>query len=349
MGKGHRAIRQKLLEEGMFETDMWFYYREAAWLASLIAASLYLSLACTSFWAHMCGAVMLGFFWQQMAFVGHDIGHNGVTHVWDIDNTIGLFVGNLFTGIGMGWWKRSHNVHHIVCNSIEHDPDIQHMPIFAVTPEIFGRFWSTYHEKWVETDAAARFLVSYQHWLFYPIMAFARFNLYAQSLILLFSKEYVHNKKLELLCSSVFLVWLSALVIYLPVGSMGGWERVLYLVVSHNVAGLLHVQICLSHFAMDKYHGIPYTGDDDEWFRMQLATTLNINCPTWLDWFHGGLQFQIEHHLWPRLPRHNLRYASKLVQAFCKEHDVHYHYPKWIEAQQELIGSLKEVALNART
>ena len=68
------------------------------------------------------------------------------------------------------------------------------MPIFAVSPEIFGRFFSSYHQHWVETDAAARFLVSYQHWLFYPIMAFARFNLYAQAWLLLLSDEYVHNK-----------------------------------------------------------------------------------------------------------------------------------------------------------
>lgn len=54
----------------------------------------------------------------------------------------------------------------------------------------------------------------------------------------------------------------------------------------------------------------------------QVATTLNIDCPTWLDWFHGGLQFQVEHHLWPRLPRHNLRRARDLVQAFCHAHKV---------------------------
>jgi len=49
------------------------------------------------------------------------------THQWKVDNFWGLVVGNLTTGIGMGWWKRSHNVHHVCCNSIEHDPDIQHM------------------------------------------------------------------------------------------------------------------------------------------------------------------------------------------------------------------------------
>mmetsp|Transcript_3391 Transcript_3391/g.5637 ORF Transcript_3391/g.5637 Transcript_3391/m.5637 type:complete len:174 (+) Transcript_3391:82-603(+) len=148
--------------------------------------------------------------------------------------------------------------------------------------------------------------------------------------------------------STGFVVWLSALVAYIPVGSWGNWERLLYLVVSHNVAGLLHVQICLSHFTMETYHGVPYKGEEDEWFRMQLATTMNIDCPAWLDWFHIGLQFQIEHHLWPRLPCHNLRYASKLVQEFCKEHGVRYYMPKWVDAQVELVAHMKETAIKAR-
>jgi acyl-lipid Delta6-acetylenase / acyl-lipid (9-3)-desaturase len=76
-----------------------------------------------------------------MAFLGHDIGHNAVSHDWNTDNNVGLFVGNLFTGIGIGWWKRSHNVHHICCNSIEHDPDIQHAPIFAVKYIIVYSCW----------------------------------------------------------------------------------------------------------------------------------------------------------------------------------------------------------------
>lgn len=49
---------------------------------------------------------------------------------------------------------------------------------------------------------------------------------------------------------------------------------------------------------------------------------MNIDCPKYMDWFHGGLQFQVEHHLWPRLPRHNLRRARDLVKAFCTEHKV---------------------------
>lgn len=67
----------------------------------------------------------MGSFWQQSAFIGHDTGHNGITHNKFIDNMIGIFIGNTTGGVSIAWWKKSHNVHHITCNSIEHDPDIQ--------------------------------------------------------------------------------------------------------------------------------------------------------------------------------------------------------------------------------
>lgn len=67
-----------------------------------------------------------------------------------------------------------------------------------------------------------------------------------------------------------------------------------------------------------------------------------------MDWFHGGLQFQVEHHLWPRLPRHHLRYAQILVKEFCKENNVEHHHLPWIEAQVQLIASMKATAMKAR-
>lgn len=342
--KGHRALRQTLLSEGLFETKPSYYLGLYLWLAGLLGASCYCTLAQSGLGWHLSGAALMALFWQQMAFVGHDMGHNAVSHKWSNDNFHGLVVGNLLTGIGMGWWKRSHNVHHVCCNSIEHDPDIQHMPVFAVTPEIFRKFWSTYHAKWVEMDAAARLLVPYQHYLFYPVMSLARFNLYVQSWLLLLSSERVHNKGLEAASLLAFAGWYGGLVWAMDARTGGNAERFAFVLLSHMLAGVLHVQICLSHFARDTYHGFAYNGEEDEWFRMQVATTLNIDCPVWLDWFHGGLQFQVEHHLWPRLPRHNLRRAQKLVKAYCAQHSIPYHNLPWIEAQVQLIGCLRDTA-----
>lgn len=94
---------------------------------------------------------------------------------------------------------------------------------------------------------------------------------------------------------------------------------------------------------------LPYNDDTDEWLIMQCRTTQNISCPQWLDWFHGGLQFQIEHHIWPRLPRHNLREAKQLVKPYCKRNDINYVDLPWFEAIAGMITSMRAVAKEART
>ena len=74
---------------------------------------------------------------------------------------------------------------------------------------------------------------------------------------------------------------------------------------------------------------------------------MNWSCPPALDWFHGGLQFQIEHHIFPRLPRHNLRAASRLVQPLCKQHGLPYISPGFIQAVCMTLQTLRKTALKA--
>jgi len=138
-----RELRQELLRRGLFETSAAYYAKLGAWLLCLLAAALALTLGG---WAK-CGAMLLGLFWQQCAFVGHDAGHNALTHDRATDKAIGLLVGPILTGISIEWWCRSHNVHHVATNSIERDPDIQHLPAMAIDSAICERYWSTYHDK----------------------------------------------------------------------------------------------------------------------------------------------------------------------------------------------------------
>lgn len=93
--------------------------------------------------------------------------------------------------------------------------------------------------------------------------------------------------------------------------------------ISHMLAGILHVQICCSHFSMDTYEGALMrekldVGEDIDYFRHQLASSLNIDSNWLTHWFHGGLQFQIEHHLFPRIPRHNLKHVKVCRPCFVR-------------------------------
>ena len=355
-----RRVRQELLRRGLFETDMRFYAKMLAWHVLLFTTSLYLSLGCASAGAHMLGASIMGIFWQQLAGIGHDLGHSGVFHSFYKDHVVGSVL-SAFMGLSVGWWKSDHNTHHVVCNAIEHDPNIQHMPMLCITQKIFrrARFWDTYHHKWVGMDDVAHLLVSYQHLFFYPLMALGRWNLYVQGLIYLISQhDKTHFRKTELAGLAVFFTWMFSVALAMP-----SWvQTVSWVMVSHAVAGILHVQIVLSHWAMHSYEGRAYTGPDDEWYITTMRTTMNVLTEPWFDWVHIGLQFQVEHHLFPRLPRHNLRIARDMVKEVVAKHfptgsdearrlfptGEAYHEPTFFAGNLEMWRALKQAAFAAR-
>ncbi|KAG0647358.1 Delta 8-(E)-sphingolipid desaturase [Hyphodiscus hymeniophilus] len=107
--------------------------------------------------------------------------HMGITHGFNTDTVIGILIADFIGGLSLTWWKRNHNVHHIVTNSPEHDPDIEHMPFFAISHRFFESLKSTYYERVMTYDAFAKFVIPYQSYLYYPILLFGRFNLYRLS------------------------------------------------------------------------------------------------------------------------------------------------------------------------
>jgi fatty acid desaturase len=341
-----RALRQELLRKGMYHTEWKFYAKLSLFMATLLVTALYLSVMCETMASHMLGAALLGIFWQQLAGVGHDLGHSSVTRNFYSDHWIGSTVGCGLMGISTGWWKRNHNTHHVACNSVEHDPDIQHMPIMAVDEKVIeAPYWSTYYLKWVKLDVPARILVSYQHYLFIPLMMVARFNLYAQSWIMIFSRQnHMYNRKLEAASLLFYATWVIGVAL-----QMNSWtESVLWFLVSHAIAGILHIQIVISHWCMETYSGHGYNDDTDEWYIQQFKTTMDIECPAWFDWAHVGLQFQVEHHLYPLVPRHNLRKVKAMVKEICKKHDIEYHSMTFLESVKANMANLKATAMAVR-
>jgi len=88
---------------------------------------------------------------------------------------------------------------------------------------------------------------------------------------------------------------------------------------------------------------------DDLWvYRNQLDTTLDVDCPPWLDWLHGGVHFQVVHHLWPRLPRHALRQATAEFDALCAKHGLRRKHLGFVAANQKVLRKLRAVANASR-
>ena len=101
----------------------------------------------------------------------------------------------------------------------------------------------------------------------------------------------------------------------------------------------LHVQITLSHWGMSTAE----LGEGESFAQRQLRTTMDVDCPAWMDFVHGGLQFQAVHHLFPRVPRHNLRRLQVLVREFCDSTKIPYTLLGFVEGNGKVLSRLEEV------
>lgn len=339
----YRLLDQRIRAEGLYDCNYTAYAIECCRYAFLFGMMLlFLRLG----WYGMSG-LFLGFLWHQLVFTVHDAGHMGITHNFTVDTLIGIVIANFIGGLSVGWWKRNHNVHHIVTNSPEHDPDIEHIPFFAVSHRFFQSLSSSFYDRVMTYDAAAKFILQYQAQLYYVILLFGRFNLYV------LSWEYLirglgpkkgpawWHRYLELTGQAFFWYWFGYGIVYKCIPTASG--RVAFILISHMVQMPLHAQLTLSHFSMSTAE----LGPHESFPQKMLRTTMDIECPQWLDFFHGGLQFQVIHHLFPRIPRHNLRKTQKLVQEFCNDVGIPYALYGFVDGNMDVIGRLGEVSKQA--
>jgi len=341
VSRDYRKLASEFAKQGLFEKKGHGTLYSLLSVAFMLSLVVYGVLRSESVLVHLFCGMLLGFLWVQSAYIGHDSGHYQVMSSPGYNKVAQILAGNCLTGISIAWWKWTHNAHHIACNSLDHDPDLQHIPVFAVSTKFFHSMTSSFYGRKLDFDPLARFLVSYQHYTFYPVMCVGRVNLFIQTFLLLFSRRKIPQRALNIFGILVFWTWFPLLVSCLP-----NWpERVMFVVASFVVTAIQHIQFCLNHFSANVYVGPP-SGND--WFEKQTGGTLDIACSSWMDWFFGGLQFQLEHHLFPRLPRGQLRNISPIVQDLCKKHNLPYRSLPFWAANISTIRTLRTAAFQAR-
>lgn len=336
-----RRLVQQIEEAGLMKTSKMYYAIKVLIVATILATSLYLALAFDNFWIHMLSALLLFLFWHQCSFIAHDSLHNVIFRRQIPDHLFSLFFSNFAHGISGAWWKYTHNQHHVVPNEYERDPDIMHLPIFAMTERAF----SNAGLSWLFKD-----IISHQHLYFLPIMFIARINLYVQTLhLLILGKvekmpwQYWNLGRTVYLAEVFGIVffwsWYTVLLLSLPPS-----HRLMYFMVSNMAMGILHLQIGLNHWAMPKFNIKEDYDQLQEFSKTQILTSRNINSDWRTHWFFGGLQFQMEHHLFPRMPRHNFEKAKVLVMDFCKRHNIPYSSENAWDALKAVYVNFKQVA-----
>ncbi|XP_020594962.1 delta(8)-fatty-acid desaturase 1-like, partial [Phalaenopsis equestris] len=215
--KDYRRLVAEFTKLGLYEDKGHGVLFSLLFMFVLFFVAVCMIIRTGNIWAHLASGGIMGFLWIQSGWIGHDSSHYNVMINPRFNRFAQFLSGNCLAGLSIQWWKRIHNAHHIACNCLNFDPDLQHMPLFAVSSKFFYSITSSFYNRTLTFDSISRFLISYQHITFYPVMCFARLNLFAQSIILLLSmKTKVPSRFQEIVGVMVFWTWYPYLVSFLP-------------------------------------------------------------------------------------------------------------------------------------
>ena len=255
-------------------------------------------------WWVLVWAAVLAVVSTQIGFLGHDIAHRQISRHADVCVVLGLVHGNLLTGLSYGWWMAKHNAHHAHPNDLETDPDVHSSVLVFDVSQAGAR------QGWAAT------VTRYQAWLFLPLLLFEAVNLQVASLRAL-ARRGIHHRGIEL---TLIGVHLSAYVTLVALTMT--WVQGLAFVAVHQ--GLRGLYLGLA-FAPN-HKGMPTTSRSEaaDPFLRQVLTSRNVRGGAATDWVLGGLNYQIEHHLFPSMPRANLARAQPIIRSYCASHGVAY-------------------------
>lgn len=296
----------------------------------------------TAFFAVWAGVVLLGDSWWQLAlaaalavistqfgFLGHDTAHRQVfaSHTWNTWTS--RVISGLFAGLSYGWWNKKHNKHHNAPNQEGKDPDIA-PGVLAFTPEVAG----------TRTGLAAWF-TRRQGWAFFPLLTLEGVALHVASVQTLLQQKTIKHRWLELAFIALRLgAFVAVLFVLLPPGLAAA-----FIAVQLAVFGVL-----LGGSFAPNHKGMPLVPANMkvDFLRRQVVMSRNIRGGRVTDWMMGGLNYQIEHHLFPSMPRPNLKRAQPIVRAHCAAHGVAYTETSLLQSYGIVVRYLNRVGLKER-
>jgi fatty acid desaturase len=255
-------------------------------------------------WWQLVTAAYLAVVFTQLAFVGHDAGHRQIFRSRRANDLVGLLHANLLTGISFGWWVPKHNAHHSNPNHEDLDPDI------SITALAFTADQAT------SKHGLVRLIARHQAWLFFPLLLLEAAHLHLASSKAILRGSGRTNAVEGLLLVVHAVAYLAAVLVVLS-----PLQALAFVVVQQGLFGLY-----LGCAFAPNHKGMPTLTQADEldFLRRQVLTSRNVAGSRPVDWLLGGLNYQIEHHLFPNMPRPNLRRAQPLIRAFCQHHDLSY-------------------------
>ncbi|MGW1449797.1 fatty acid desaturase family protein [Micromonospora sp. NPDC002411] len=258
----------------------------------------------------------------QLAFLGHDAGHRQIFRSRRANDVVGLVCANLVTGISFGWWVDKHNRHHAHPNTEGRDPDLMVAPLSFTAGQAAAQ------------RGLRALFVRHQAALFFPLLLAEGLHLHGASVRAVVRRGGLRRRRTEAALLVVhFAGYLGAVFLVLS-----GPQAIVFILVNQAVFGLY-----LGSSFAPNHKGMPILTEADnlDYLRRQVLTSRNVRGGPLIDALLGGLNYQIEHHLFPSMPRPNLHHAQPLVRQFCAEHDVAYHETTLIQSWAQGLAHLR--------
>lgn len=270
-------------------------------LLTLVGAAIV--LVAPSWWVLLL-AVPLTVVTVRFTFLGHDACHQQVAVTRARNRWIGLLAGNLLCGMSMGWWNAKHNRHHAHPNHTGKDPDV----------DVGALVWTQWQAT--ERQGLSRWLTRNQARLFVPMLLLEGIALKVTSVRELRNRPPRDRAVEAVLLALHVLTYVGLLLAVLP-----PVKALVFALVHQALLGLY-----LGGVFAPNHKGMEMPGDEDRWghLKRQVVTARNVRGGPVRDWLLGGLNLQIEHHLFPSMPRQNLRRARPLVRRYCGEVGLPY-------------------------
>jgi len=309
-GSDYAELGRKIRSAGLLDRRPVSYAVRVAASLGLYAASWAAIIWIGDSWLQTVTAVVLGITFTQVAFLGHDSGHQQIFAARRANDLFGRLVGNLLVGLSYGWWVGKHNRHHANPNKEHHDPDIGDGVLVFTTEQVASR-----------TGRLGRFITRRQAWLFFPLLTLEGLNLHVESVRSLrrHGDRSVRggNRHVELLMLTAHTAaYLAGLLLV-----MSPLKALAFIAIHQAVWGLY-----MGCSFAPNHKGMPIIGADEklDYLRRQVLTSRNVRGGWFTDLLLGGLNYQIEHHLFPNMPRASLRHAQHLIRSYCDDLGITY-------------------------
>jgi fatty acid desaturase len=325
----YAELKRLIKQRGLLDQQPAYYAVKTVFTLGLLVVSLALLFVLGDTWSQLLNAAYLAFVFVQISLLAHDFGHRQYTFrsPWKND-WLTLVFGNLSLGVSRQWWIDKHNEHHGHPNQLDIDPDVD-IPLLAFD-----------EEQALDKRGLARFVVKYQAVLIFPLSLLQAISMLRSSIEFLAAKKAKSTLLEALTICTHFALYFGLLFSVLE-----PLQALLFIAIHRGLFGTYMVSI----FAPN-HKAMPLLERDSEvdFLRRQVLTSRNVVAHPITDFWYGGLNYQIEHHVFPRMPRNKLREAQPIIRGFCRDNCIAYHETGVLQSYKEILQHLHAIGAPLR-